>query len=351
MVEFEILVKEYRNGLEECAHFGFISIVSPEGIKYSVGDPQQLMFYRSASKPVQAMPIIHMGIDKKYGLTGEEIAIMAGSQRGELAHVDLINLVIKKTGIKHKTLIMRPTYPLDQPTKEDMLRENIPPHKIYHNCIGKHIACILIQRELGGREEDYWMLESPVQQLIMDYISKVSGYPRSKIKAATDGCGVPVFAVPAQYVANTYLHLACPELIDNKYLRPAAERISSLMNQYPRMISGTNAICTLLNEDTNIVAKGGALGVYCFGMRNEKLGVAYKVIDGSYDELPFIAANILKQILYDKSETIERLMYQFPTVIKNDNNKNIGKYVAEFNIRKCRQTTICGGIKYEKNFS
>ena len=334
MTALEVLVKEYRNDMEECVHSGFISIVSPDGLKYSAGDPEHLMFYRSASKPVQAMPVVRSGVDKKYGLTGEEVAIMAGSQRGEFAHVDVINSIMEKAEIKEEILIMLPTYPLDQSTREEMLRKSMPPRKIYHNCIGKHFACILMQRELGGREEDYWKLESPAQQLIMDYISKVSGYPREKIKTATDGCGVPVFAVPARYVANTFLHLACPELIGDDDIRPAAERISSLMNQYPRMISGTNALCTLLNEDADIVAKGGALGVYCFGMRKEKLGVAYKVMDGSYDELPLIAAAILKQIRYDKPETIERLMSRFPTVIKNDCNKKVGEYAAEFKMKE-----------------
>lgn len=334
MAAFEVLVKEYRNGMEECVHSGLISIVSPDGLKYFAGDPEHLMFYRSASKPVQAMPIVRSGVDKKYGLTDEEVAIMAGSQRGEFVHIDVINSIMKKAGIREEILIMLPTYPLDQPTKEEMLRKNMPPRKIYHNCIGKHIACILMQRELRGREEDYWKLESPVQQLIIDYLSKISDYPREKIKTATDGCGVTVFAVPAQYVANTFLHLACPELIEDDYIRPAAERISSLMNLYPRMISGTNAICTLLNDDANIVAKGGALGVYCFGMRKEQLGIAFKVMDGSYDELPLITTTILKQIRYDKPKTIEKLMSRFPAIIKNDNNRNVGEYEAEFKIKE-----------------
>jgi len=176
------------------------------------------------------------------------------------------------------------------------------------------------------------MLDSPAQQRIMDFISLMSGYPREKIKTGTDGCGVPVFAVPLQYIANTFLRLACPELIKDEKLRKAVERNSSLMNKYPRLISGSNAICTLLNQDDNIVAKGGALGVYCFGLRKEKLGIAYKVEDGSYDELPLIAATILEFIKYDRHATIERILNQFPKEIKNDCGKLVGEYVPVFKL-------------------
>ncbi|HHW47865.1 MAG TPA: asparaginase [Clostridiaceae bacterium] len=330
----EKLVEEYRNGILECVHFGHIAIVSPEGLKYSVGINDDVMFYRSASKPVQALPVIHMELDKKYGLTEEEVTIMSGSQRCEFVHVEVIESLIKKTCINEEILIMCPTYPLDPLTKEEMLRRNMPPRKIYHNCIGKHIACILLQRELGGYEEEYWKLDSPAQQLIMDFIAQVSEYPREKIKTGVDGCGVPVFAVPLQYIANTFLRLACPELIKDTKLSKTVERNSSLMNKYPRLISGSNAICTLLNEDDNIVAKGGALGVYCFGLRKEKLGVAYKVEDGSYDELPLIAATILEYIKYDSRETIERILKHFPKEIKNDCGKIVGEYVPVFNLEK-----------------
>jgi len=333
MSTIEILVSEYRNNILECVHSGILTVVSPEGLKYSVGDPNHLMFYRSASKPVQAIPVVQLGIDKKYGLTDEEVAIMAGSQRGEFAHIDVINSLMKKTEIREEMLVMLPTYPLDMPTKEELIKRKLPTRKIYHNCIGKHIACILVQRELGGREEDYWKPDSLSQQLIMDYVSLVSEYPRENIKTGTDGCGVPVFAVPIRYMANTFLRLACPQLVKNEEIKPAIERISSLMNKYPRMISGSNAICTLLNEDKNIVAKGGALGVYCFGLRKERLGIAYKVMDGSYDELPLIAVTILKHIGYEKTETIKRVTDQFPFTIKNDCGMEVGKYVIEFKLQ------------------
>jgi L-asparaginase II len=329
-----LLVEEYRNKILECAHYGHLAIVSPEGVFYSVGNCVQTVFYRSASKPIQALPLIRLGLDRKYGLTEKELAILSGSHRCELEHIEVIESLLQKTGIREEQLIMLPVYPLDPLTKEYMLNRNMDPRKIYHNCVGKHIACILLQRESGQPEEDYWKPESTVQQTILDCISEISAYPRELIGTGTDGCGVPVYALPLRFMANAFLRLACPDLIEDPELRTAATRNASLMNKYPRMISGNGAICSLLCADDNIVAKGGALGVYCFGLRRERLGVAYKISDGSYDELPLIAVSILEQLGYSGTDTIDRLRDRFPKTIRNDCGVEVGEYLPVFRLSK-----------------
>ena len=75
----EILFEEYRGGVLECLHHGMVCIVDKNGIKASVGDAEWNCFYRSCSKPIQALPVIMRGIDKKYGLSEEEIAFIESS--------------------------------------------------------------------------------------------------------------------------------------------------------------------------------------------------------------------------------------------------------------------------------
>ena len=49
------LTEEFRGGLLDLTHYGYISIVDEKGkVIYSAGDPEAMVFYRSASKPVQA---------------------------------------------------------------------------------------------------------------------------------------------------------------------------------------------------------------------------------------------------------------------------------------------------------
>ena len=157
-------------------------------------------------------------------------------------------------------------------------------------------------------------------------------YPKEDIEVGIDGCGVPVFAMPLVSLAKSYLKLACPELIEDDEVREAAVEISELMNKYSEMIGGTNTLCSTLLEDDNIVAKGGAQGVYCFSLREERLGCAIKLMDGTSDSWPLIIASILEQIDYNRSETIDRLYKRFPIDIVNDNRKIVGRKEAVFTL-------------------
>ena len=80
MGAYATLVNEYRGELLDLVHFGYVCIVDENSnVIYHAGDENTMVFYRSASKPHQALPVIMRGLDKKYGLTDEETVIFAGS--------------------------------------------------------------------------------------------------------------------------------------------------------------------------------------------------------------------------------------------------------------------------------
>ena len=65
-----LLFEEYRGELLDLTHYGYITIVDEKGkVIYSAGDSNAMVFYRSASKPIQCLPVIARDIDKKYGIT------------------------------------------------------------------------------------------------------------------------------------------------------------------------------------------------------------------------------------------------------------------------------------------
>ena len=67
---FAPLARECRGKTLDLTHFGYLVIVDENSkVLYSVGDPDDIVFYRSASKPVQALPVIARGLDRKFGLT------------------------------------------------------------------------------------------------------------------------------------------------------------------------------------------------------------------------------------------------------------------------------------------
>ncbi|MFR1708397.1 MAG: asparaginase [Clostridium sp.] len=330
----EILVEEYRGDLLECIHRGYICCVDECGqVIYSIGDPDFVTYMRSSAKPIQAIPLIKRGLDKKYNLSNKEITVMTGSHRAEPFHVKALESIMEKVNVEEEELICLPTYPLSMSAKEEILRQNGEKRRIYHNCSGKHMGILTLCTDMECDKKGYWNINSPAQQEILSHISMISGYPIDQIKIGTDGCGVPVFGMPMKNLAKAYMTMACPDTIEDELTREAVIKITKLMNENYEMVSGTNLICSLLLMDENIVAKGGAKGVYCFGLKEERLGFSIKIIDGSEEEWPLIVASILEQINYKNKETIDRLRKVFPSVIVNDNNQIVGESIIKFKLK------------------
>lgn len=62
MPSFEPLVNEYRGDLLDLVHMGYVCVVDENSkVIASVGDADEMVFYRSASKPLQALPVIARG--------------------------------------------------------------------------------------------------------------------------------------------------------------------------------------------------------------------------------------------------------------------------------------------------
>lgn len=328
-----VLVKEFRGEILENTHHGRICIVEEAGKAVrSIGDISLTTYYRSSSKPLQMLPVLELGLEKEYGFTDEEAVLMAASHAGEPFHLEAILSMLQKADLPEEDLIMLPTYPAAPAEKERMLRQGLPPRKALHNCAGKHIGAMLLARRLTGSHLDYWKPENPAQQRILETISCLSSYPMGQIGIGVDGCGVPVFAVPMENMALSYLKLACPELIESPSLRRAAARTAALMHQYPQMIRGTGYLCSIMNADPNIVAKGGAEGVYAFALIKERLGISLKIEDGSEGSWPFLILEILRQLHYSNPETLGHLEGLAQTVKVNDNGQPAGRIETCFKI-------------------
>lgn len=331
----EILVEEYRGNLLECVHKGYICITGEGGeVLYSVGDPEFITYMRSSAKPIQVLPLLEAELDKKYNLTDKEITVMAASHRAEPWHVKALEGIMEKTGINEQELICLPTYPLAATAKEQVIKQGGTPRSIYHNCSGKHLGILTLCTSMKCDKEAYWDINSPAQQEILNHVAYLAEYEKENIIIGTDGCGVPVFGMPMKNLANAYRRLACPDTIANAKTKAAVKKLSALMNENYEMISGTNLICTLLNQDSNIVAKGGAKGVYCFGLKEERVGISIKIIDGSEEEWPIIVAEILTQLEYKNKETINRLLKIYPKAVINDNKKIVGHSKVVFKLKK-----------------
>jgi L-asparaginase II len=301
-------------------------------VLFHMGDPDEIVYYRSSSKPIQALPVIARDLDYKYGITEEESVLFAGSHAGEPFHIEAMESIMKKAGFTEDMLVMNATIPGLQAPNEARVRAGLPPRKFYHNCSGKHAALMLVQRELGGNPRDYWKLDAVAQHEVKQTIAAISEVQQQEIVTGIDGCGVPVFAVGMRNIAIAYKNLACIDTIKDEKLQAAAKRYVPLINQYPHMMRGTGLMCTLINKDPNIVAKGGAAGVYGCGLKKERIGIAFKLADGVEYVWPLVLSSILRQIGYQDTKTLSMLDSLYSNKLYNDNKTEVGRSEIGFSI-------------------
>lgn len=328
-----LLVQELRGELVECEYEGHICGVSYSGeVQYQVGNPQHIAYLRSAAKPIQAIPAVRSFVGDQYGLADKELTIMTASHRAEPYHVQALESMMKKIGIEENDLVCHTTYPLHADSRHALVAEGKQMRPIYHNCSGKHMGILAYSKLQGYSLADYADPNHPAQQEVIATLAMLAEYPAENIAIGIDGCGFPVHALPLHNIAKAYLKLACPELIEDSATRAAVQQITKLMNANPEMVSGTDLICPALNQDDNIVAKGGAKGIYCFGLKKERQAFAIKVMDGSEDKWPIIVASILEQIGYDRPETIERMYELCPKQFTNGNGTVVGSNKTVFQL-------------------
>lgn len=334
MSKSELLIEERRGGLVECEYWGHVCVVSYSGeVLYQTGNPHHMTYLRSSAKPFQAIPSFRHNTGEKFGFTGKEMAIQTASHRCEPFHVEVLESMLGKIGVTEDDLVCCPSYPLNAKARDAVVAEGQKERRLYHNCSGKHLGILAYCKSKGYPLEGYADPNHPVQKEILETLAMLTEVPAEQIHIGIDGCGFPVFAIPLSNLAKGYLKLARPELIADEATRKAVEQITPLMNEHFEMVSGTDMICSALLMDDNIVAKGGAKGVYCVGLRKERMAFALKVMDGSEDKWPMIVASILEQLNYDRKDTIERLYKLCPKHFANGNGTIVGENRPVFQLQ------------------
>lgn len=325
-----IIVEEYRGDEIENIHQGVICVINEKGeLVYAKGDIERHVFYRSAMKPIQAIPIFLTDVLKKHKITPEEAALFMASQRGELYHEQALERLLEKLQLKEQYLVCGESYPLNEAPKIAYIHAHKPKRKLLHNCAGKHLAFLAYAKEKGLPLDSYTDPNHPLQQEIYHYMKTLAEVTEEEIHVGMDGCGAPVYSIPLKNMAISYMKFGLPSLIEERHVREAVTKIGEIMNAYPEMIASDQFVCSALLKDPNIIAKGGAQGVYCFTLKKEQLSVALKVLTGSELVWPNILADLLERLNYDNSDTIKRLRAIRGTEILNDSGIPIGKTITK----------------------
>lgn len=280
----DVLVEVVRSGLVESRHRGVAVHVDPAGeVLWSAGDPDTVIFPRSANKPFQALGMMRAGLP----LDGAELAVTAASHSGEPFHLDAVRAVLGRAGLDESSLQTPPSYPLDPKEHAAVLRAGGGRAPILMDCSGKHAAMLLTSVVNGWPTESYLDPDHPLQQAITAIFAELTGAPPDTM--GIDGCGAPLLATTIRRLATaTARVLAAPEGSDGR-------RLVDAMLAHPEYVSGTRREeLHLMRAFPGLVAKGGAESVLVVGLPDGS-ACALKVEDGGSRPL-FVAMHRVLEI-------------------------------------------------------
>jgi L-asparaginase II len=247
----------------------------------SLGDPKAFICLRSAAKPFQALPLVFSGAADAFGITAEELAVVCASHSAEPPHLAAVRSILGKAGLCEDDLQTGAHPPMHALAAARLARTGERPRPIHGNCSGKHAGMLATCTYAGWDHLTYRDPEAPLQRLIRRTVAKLCGLEPEAVLLAGDGCGVPVFALPLENLALGFARLAAGGAEDfPEDLLEAVRRARNAMRAHPFMVAGTGRFDTQVIEETDLVAKSGAEGVFAAGSP-EGWGLALKISDGS----------------------------------------------------------------------
>jgi L-asparaginase II len=336
----EAIAETTRGGRVESIHHGVIAVADTEGnLRAVVGDPDHVVFYRSSAKPFQAVPLVESGGADAFGFTAAELALCCASHVATERHQAAVAAMLRKIGLDETSLRCGAPLPSDRDAAARVLTGATPKSQLQCDCSGKHTGMLATCLHLGETLDDYRDPHHPLQQRILGIISEVLRTPKDEIPLGIDGCSLPTFGGSMRSFAVSYAALAAPERVPSGAGREHADalnRLRSAMMAHPENVSGEGRDTTDLVAVAGgrIVAKGGAEGLFCFGLPEHGVGVAIRVLDGSFRAHASVAAAVLDQLDLVPSSVIEEFLRRHPAAISNHNGIEVGEIQSVARLRQ-----------------
>ncbi|RTR29004.1 asparaginase [Deinococcus radiophilus] len=284
-----------RGGLDESRHTVHLAVVDAAGrLLAACGDPDLVTFPRSASKPVQALPLALAAPE----LPGDELAIACASHAGTPLHLAAVGRLLARSGSTVDDLRCGTHPPFDPQAAAELIHRGQAPTPLHHNCSGKHAGMLLACVLHGWPKEGYTEHDHPLQRHIRELHAELADVPLNAIHTGTDGCSVPALALPLRGAARIFARLADPQPSGD--LGAALGRVFAAMTTHPDLIAGPGRLdTTLMPLVPGLVAKMGAEAFYGMGLRDTSqgpLGIAFKVMDGGERARPYVALAVLEAL-------------------------------------------------------
>ena len=330
----EVLVKVSRGDMVESLHRGHVAVVNSKGeLLYSLGNPQEVVYARSSMKPIQAIPIVETGAAEHYNFDHADLSLTCASHNGEDQHTNRVQSILDRAELGYSDLQCGTHNPRWPDTYEALIKANGEVTSIYNNCSGKHSGMLATAKHMNESISDYYKMDHPVQQRIMEAISDVTEVSKEDIAIGIDGCGVPVHGIPLHNLALGFAKLANPVQLSAKR-QEAIHKITTAMMKAPEMVGGTERFCSDFMRvlDGRMFGKAGAEGVYCIGDKETGIGIAIKIEDGNGRATSPAAVEVLSQLgLLTEHQKEQLADYHHPT-LKNARKEKIGELLPDFTL-------------------
>jgi L-asparaginase len=250
-----IRVTVRRGPLAEAVHRVHAVAVKDGRIVDSAGNPELVTYYRSSSKPIQALPLARERLD----VSDVEVAIACASHRAEPLQLEAARKLLDHAPATEADLELGP-------------QEGRGSSLLSHTCSGKHAGFMAICRARDWPIQGYRLESHPMQRLLLDEVAALAELPSDAIPTAIDGCAVLTFGMSLERMALSFSHLSQVE---------GGARVVAAMSAHPGLIGYEGAIDTdLMRLQPGWIAKGGAEGLICVATA-DGTGVALKVEDGN----------------------------------------------------------------------
>jgi L-asparaginase II len=287
-VESSVFVEVVRGPIVESVHLGVAAVVDAHGATVmQAGDPALVSYYRSASKPIQAIPLVESGAAAHFGLTPLELAVVTGSHGGEDIHIAAVQSILAKIDAGPEYLHCGIHPPYDKAAAAAMRARGEEPTALCNNCSGKHAGMLALARFHGWPLEGYWERDHPVQQLTLQTIADFCSVDPGSVALGVDGCSVVTFGVTIYHMALSFARLVDPPAAWPAARREACAAVVAAMAAHPEMVGGRHHRLDtdlMLAAEGRLIAKAGAEAVYCMAVRptadQPGRGLAVKLLDG-----------------------------------------------------------------------
>ncbi|MCC6349359.1 MAG: asparaginase [Candidatus Eisenbacteria bacterium] len=324
--ELEVLVR--RGSAVESRHHLQCAAVDASGTLLA-GTPNAglVTMFRSSAKPFQLLPLVERGHAERLGFTDEQLAVMAASHTGSRYHVQLVTGILEQLGLGPGALACGYHDPEDAGSRDDLLRGGAPRTALYNNCSGKHAGMLALALAEGWPIEGYHLPAHPMQQLLRQVIAEVCEISPASMESGTDGCNLPVFALPLPSMARGYARLAAARADAPEARTRALARIARAMGAHPRTVEGDGRTATQLMLATGgrVVAKGGAEGLMLLALTDRGTGVAVKCEDGAGRALAPTAVAVLERLGALDGAELATLAPQRRPVVRNVIGAEVGR--------------------------